>query len=157
MSGKPGQLPTKPTAIPADMPVGADVLDQIDGRSVPARSLKQRLEAIRAEIAPSGGSLSPAQNSLALRVANLETVLAAREAKLISGELKDDDDFLKGYLQGCSMLLQLRRALGLANPEDRNGRGDSEMKAALKTLTERQLHALAAILSESGDGGSNDI
>lgn len=112
MAGTKGMTSTLPRDVPTDALPGDDLLAQLDLRSAPAKAIRARVSAITGDL---GGadSLSHAQRSLVTRAANLETIITNREARLLSGELKDDDDFLKGYLQSVALLCQLYRTLGV--------------------------------------------
>ena len=112
MSGKSGMTSALPRDIPPGAQPGADLLDLLDGRSGPARDIRAKVRAICSDL---GGPdvLSHAQRSLVTRAANLEGIVTAREARLLTGELKDDDDFLKGYRQAVALLCQLYKTLGL--------------------------------------------
>jgi hypothetical protein len=112
MSGKPGQKPTKPLTLPANAPLGADVLELVDGRSLAARSLRSRLTELHTDL---GGAtaMSHAQQSLVLRVANLEVFIAVREAELLRNGFKADAESMRAHFQAVGLLLQLYTKLGL--------------------------------------------
>lgn len=98
--------------LPADIRPGDDVLSLVDGRSLPARDLRRRVAELYADL---GGAdvMSHAQQSLVLRVANLETFIATREAHLLKTGFKVDDEFMRVQLQAVGMLLQLYSKIGL--------------------------------------------
>jgi hypothetical protein len=118
MSGKPGQKPTKPLTIPATARPGDNMLDLLDGRSLAARYLRRNLGELYAD---QGGveQLSHGERSGFLRIANLETFIATREAHLLKTSFKVDDEFMRVQLQAVGMLLQLYRTFGIKRrPKD---------------------------------------
>ena len=111
MSGQPGQQPTKPLAVnPEGVRPGDDLLEQLDGRSLPARLYRERLGELYSDL---GGedALSYAQRSVARRAINMELWLQAVELRLMQGE--DISLVLSPYMQGISTLLAIYRLLGL--------------------------------------------
>lgn len=101
-----------PTNVPADCGPSTNVLNLVDGRSAPAKLIRFAYAEICQDLGGESG-LSFAQRSLIMRAANLELLVANREARLLSGELKDDDEFLRAYISALGMLTTIYKTLGL--------------------------------------------
>lgn len=111
MSGARGMKASKPPAVPPAASPHDNLLDLVDGRSLPVRAVRAAYAAVMADL---GGEqrVSYAMRSLALRAANVETWLASVEARLLGGE-KADADLLRSYLHGNNVLLGLYKTIGL--------------------------------------------
>ncbi len=106
MSGKRGQKGTGSTEI-ADR-YSADFLEELDGRVRTAKTLRQRLRALIADL---GGEseLSYQEMSLVKRCIHVERLLERRESTLAHGASIDD----QAYFSGITTLSSLFTKLGL--------------------------------------------
>jgi len=106
MAGKPGQQGTGRREIKERY--RPDFLDELDGRYKDARTLRDRLRALTADL---GGAaeLSYQELSLVKRCVHLERLLEKRESTLAHGGTIDD----QGYFTGITTLASLFVKLGL--------------------------------------------
>lgn len=117
MSGQRGMKASRPSAVPSDASPHDNLLDLVDGRSLPVRAVNAAYAAIMSDL---GGEQNVAYTarSLALRGANIEVWISSVEARLLSGE-KADPDLLRSFLHASNVLHGLYRTIGLKRkPKD---------------------------------------
>ena len=85
-----------------------DFVAKLDGRTVIARAVRDRIETIETDMGGSD-SLSHARRSLVRRVVWLEAIIEHAEQRLAAGEPID----LGGHTQAVNTLIGLYRLLGL--------------------------------------------
>jgi len=100
-----------------------DWIEKMDGRTRLAQAVRQRLEALQADL---GGldALSYQERSLCRRAVWLEALLEQREARLAHGEEIDEG----AHVQASNALMGVWKALGL----QRRARDVPDLKTYLK-------------------------
>lgn len=104
MSGHPGQRGTKPMEV--ETHYDAKFMEDLDGRSLVARELRQRLRALTADL---GGlsSLSYQEQSLAKRAVHLERLIETKELTLAQGRRVDENKYVNCICAFSGLLSKL--------------------------------------------------
>lgn len=117
MSGKAGQLGSKPTEVP--LRFGERFLADMDGRSEVARTLRDRLQALVSDL---GGlsSLSYQEVSLCRRLIHLERLVEQKELRLAQGGKLDENLYFNSInsLSGLLSKIGLKRRVKILALKD---------------------------------------
>jgi hypothetical protein len=150
MAGKKGMRSSLSRVMPVKF--SADLVQQVDGRSMLGRAVRDRLERLYRDLGGSddGGGLSFQQQSLATHAVWLDLVLSAEECKISQGQGIDTH----AHVALVTSLLALYRTLGLQRRAKQVGLADYIQRRGTPRKAMGSLASRSTFRSSGSAGGS---